>query len=439
MSLRSIPARYFNSWWIPAAFSLLLLAALTFVSMFGSLRFAMAGNILFNLFCLSFAGVLSAAIWNFFKRRWIKGVVHLLMLPVCLLALGICAVFTTFGSGNDGFADNLTIPANINVTEPLPQMRGEGGSSIDLFQKTLLSALFLPGSEDPTITASVTSLASLSRNHPEILNRYLASSPAWRVFEERENIFSTRRWVVGSEWEWSLHGYYTRFNLDPFGKSGLPDFQSRLTIGLSGKSWWKGDKETTQLTDGQTSALTTSQGNGVNQSHCVISVELAKVEVFEQSDAKERRLTKASLAHIESELAPLAVNPTWETIRRLLPEGSITRGSPSIELRNSSQTGIYASAIRVNPGEPGRVYLKAYEVTKGTPLSEKRLKDRSNEWVGWSADPEELFLSATEFMIYEGDWGKPYAARFEVWFIPDSAAPESKLLEKIFKIEGWQR
>jgi len=145
------------------------------------------------------------------------------------------------------------------------QMRGEGGSSIDLFQKTLLSALFLPGSEDTTITASVTSLASLSRNHPEILNRYLASSPAWRVFEERENIFSTRRWVVGSEWEWSLHGYYTRFNLDPFGKSGLPDFQSRLTIGLSGKSWWKGDKETTQLTDGQTSAVTTSQGNGVNQ------------------------------------------------------------------------------------------------------------------------------------------------------------------------------
>ena len=42
-------------------------------------------------------------------------------------------------------------------------------------------------------------------------------------------------------------------------------------------------------------------------------------------------------------------------------------------------------------------------------------------------------------MIGEGDWGKYYAARFEVWFDPDSGAPERKLLEKNFKIEGWQR
>jgi hypothetical protein len=42
-------------------------------------------------------------------------------------------------------------------------------------------------------------------------------------------------------------------------------------------------------------------------------------------------------------------------------------------------------------------------------------------------------------MIYEGDWGKPYAARFEVWFTPDAGGPERKLAERIFKIEGWQR
>jgi hypothetical protein len=78
-------------------------------------------------------------------------------------------------------------------------------------------------------------------------------------------------------------------------------------------------------------------------------------------------------------------------------------------------------------------------VTKGTPLSETRLKERSNEWVGWSSDPNELFFSNTDFTIYEGDWGKPYAARFEVWFQPDSGAMERKLLEKVYKIEGWQR
>jgi hypothetical protein len=177
----------------------------------------------------------------------------------------------------------------------------------------------------------------------------------------------------------------------------------------------------------------------MDQSHCVITAPPIMIEVFEQSGTKERRLTKAALAHLETELAPLAAKPTWETIRSLLPEGSITRGKPSIELRNSFQPGIYQSTIRVNPGEPGRIYLKAFEVTKGTPLSEKRLKDRSNEWVGWSETPEELFLSNTDFTIYEGDWGKPYAARFEVWFVPDSKNPERKLMEKVYKIEGWQR
>lgn len=44
-----------------------------------------------------------------------------------------------------------------------------------------------------------------------------------------------------------------------------------------------------------------------------------------------------------------------------------------------------------------------------------------------------------EFTIYEGDWGKPYAARIEVWFRPDSGKPERKLMERVCKIKGWQR
>ena len=69
----------------------------------------------------------------------------------------------------------------------------------------------------------------------------------------------------------------------------------------------------------------------------------------------------------------------------------------------------------------------------------KRLKERSNEWVGWSTDPNKIFCANSHFTIYEGDWGKPYAARFEVWFEPDSGGEPRKLLEEVFKIEGWQR
>jgi hypothetical protein len=103
------------------------------------------------------------------------------------------------------------------------------------------------------------------------------------------------------------------------------------------------------------------------------------------------------------------------------------------------QPGIYGVAYSINPGEPGSVYLKAFEVTKGTPLSVDRLEAKSRTRMTWSADPSERFGAKAGFTIYEGDWGKPYAARFEVWFTPDSGKPDRKLAERIFKIEGWQR
>jgi hypothetical protein len=31
------------------------------------------------------------------------------------------------------------------------------------------------------------------------------------------------------------------------------------------------------------------------------------------------------------------------------------------------------------------------------------------------------------------------AKRFEIWFTPNAGGPDRKLMEKVFKIEGWQR
>lgn len=91
------------------------------------------------------------------------------------------------------------------------------------------------------------------------------------------------------------------------------------------------------------------------------------------------------------ELAPLKVQPSWEKIKEILPGNSITRGERYLELRNSFQPGIYEASIRINPGEPGMLYLRALEVISGRALSEKRLRERSNEWVGWSDDPKDCF------------------------------------------------
>jgi len=99
-------------------------------------------------------------------------------------------------------------------------------------------------------------------------------------------------------------------------------------------------------------------------------------------------MTKAALAFLNDEFLPLANADVW-----------------------------------INPGEAGMVYLKAFEVTREYSLSEPRLKKRTNEWVGWSKDPQEQFFSNTHFTIFEGDWDQPYLARFEVWFEPDSGQP----------------
>ena len=129
----------------------------------------------------------------------------------------------------------------------------------------------------------------------------------------------------------------------------------------------------------------------------------------------------------------------WSWSQELLPAGYIRTGKPVFNLYQSFQPGIYEAEGWVNPGEAGTVYLRAYEVTRKIRLSEDRLYESSNERVGWSENRDELFLYNTHITIYEGDWGQPYAARFELWLKPESGATERKLLERTFKIEGWQR
>lgn len=109
------------------------------------------------------------------------------------------------------------------------------------------------------------------------------------------------------------------------------------------------------------------------------------------------------------------------------------------QLYNGFQPGIYRYSISLNKIDSGKVYLKAYEITKNTQLSEKELNRKSNLKVGNNSDSIKTFKQNNEdFTIYEGDWGQFYGARFEVWY-KDKNGTERKLTEKNYKIEGWQR
>ena len=439
---------YIYKWWAPTVSTFLLLGcfflitvASVFLPKFSLLSYLALA--LFILFTISFLGILIASIWNFIVKKPKTGFANLLMLPasgvISVIVLCSLAVFSMFGPSDDGFADNLIIPEDIEIAEPMSENEDILGGPEDAFQMELLASLQRATSDDVNVTVHIPSLVALRANHPDVLDRYLATSPSWRVFTERGNSFATRRWMIGSNWQYSLHGYYTDHDLGGWKTDDFPGFQSRLTLGFSGKPWVRNLRDSTLMEMGQTSPLQLSMGNRMHESHCVISQNDFVVEIFEQSEAKERRLTKAALLYLEKELSPLAKNPDWTTIKNIFPNSAVKQGVSAIHLRESFQPGLYDSEIWGNPGEPGMIYLKAYEVTKETRLSADRLKVRSNEWVGWSDNPEEQFFSNTHFTIYEGDWGKPYAARFEVWFVPDSGEPERKLMEKTFKIEGWQR
>ena len=117
------------------------------------------------------------------------------------------------------------------------------------------------------------------------------------------------------------------------------------------------------------------------------------------------------------------------------PKKYVPQQTIDFKLINGMQGGIYRYMATVNPGEEGEVYLRAYEVTKGTRLSASRMKQRTLEKV--TGGGEQVIGIGKEFTIYEGDWNKYYAARIEIWFIPANGGKPRKLKEKLFRVQGW--
>lgn len=256
------------------------------------------------------------------------------------------------------------------------------------------------------------------------------------ISSERGNNFASRRWSYGGDPRDTLHGYISDF----FGNSR---FQTRCLLCLDRKQWsWyavQHVKEGTELVKPEM-----SRGSNLDESRVMIECGGVWLEIFEQSDAPERRVTKATLSALEKEFAEFSQDPAaalsnaHARSRELAIRFAGEEGLP-FRLLTGMQPGIYQVVYSLNPGESGSVYLKAFEITKETPLSVRRLEEASKTRMAWSTDQAERFGAKAGFTIYEGDWGKPYAARFEVWFKPDSGKPERKLAERVFKIEGWQR
>ena len=444
--MKTILKRYISTWWLPVLVYVVFLGgfAITAVSQYELLEHVV--SVLLCIAAVAFFGIIVASIWNLIQKRWTQGIVQALFViggaALAFVVFGFLMVASMFGPSEDGFADSLTIPEGIEISEPdedpdSGRMQiGEAQKGSDELQAMVRNALAVPGSDVTEFTPEMPSLRLASKNHAKIFHSYIEASPDWHVFIEQGNRFASRRWSYGAEPRDTLYGYISEFN-------GDAGFQTRCLICLDRKQWSRYDVQHAQ--EGQKPVRPKmSQGNELHESRVMIECGDVWVEIFEQSGKPERRVTKATVAALEKEWAEFLKNPEAALAQaqarsRDLAKRLVGKDGQPIRLLTGMQPGIYGVVYALNPGESGSVYLKAFEVTKGTSLSEDRLKQASETRMTWSADPAERFGAKAGFTIYEGDWGKPYAARFEVWFKPDAGGAERKLAERIFKIEGWQR
>ena len=357
------------------------------------------------------------------------------------LAACLCLFTATPLVAGDGFADDLTIPDGIEISDPIRYSEAITPLAQDDFKRRILQTVRKEDSGKATVVATLPNLSLAFASQRDRLERFLASSPAWRVFEVRGNRFATRRWKIGNDWRYEMHGYYSAFDLNstPGQAEPLPDFQTRCTLGLSNQPWVRHVRDATQILAGDTVEIESTERFGQQNSLSLISAGTLLVEIFEQTRKTDRSLTNTTIELLDEEAAKILTVNDWDTLTQSLPEGSIRTGKPVFQLCSTGGPGNYDSVAWVNPGEAGTTFVKAFEVTRGDELSATRLRQYGNERIGWSDDPNELFFTNTHFTIHEGDWNQFYAARFELWFEPDSGEPARKLLERNFRIEGWMR
>ncbi len=84
--------KYFDSWWLPTAIFFATLALSIILTVTNCPSKAIIKNILFIFQQIAFLGILSAAIWNFIKKRWIKGILTLVTFPVCVMVFIILPI-----------------------------------------------------------------------------------------------------------------------------------------------------------------------------------------------------------------------------------------------------------------------------------------------------------------------------------------------------------
>ena len=114
-----------------------------------------------------------------------------------------------------------------------------------------------------------------------------------------------------------------------------------------------------------------------------------------------------------------------------------------LQIWNDFQGGNYKYDFYYGALPAGEISLRCYEATKDIRLSAQtpwgdRIYESSKVAIDSTSSFSKL-VNKQRFTIYEGDWGDYYVARIEVWHKDAKTGKETKLMEKVYRVEGWMR
>lgn len=332
---------------------------------------------------------------------------------------------------------NLTVPADIEVSDPEPERdcgkaMFEDSPLCDDYARTLFKAACATSSL-ATVVCDITTLDQLNLKNPELLHRYFAANPAWALLECEDGRHAIRRYRWKDGCWYNPSGLCGDFD-PPDIKKNLRHFESYTAVLLENREWDDVDCRSGERVNIETNAWEDDE----REIDLVCKGESLSLNVMEYGPCCTCRLMQAAFDFTENEFRRLAVAGDWAQAKGLLPAGSIKRGPPELRIFRDL-AGRYRLETWVNPGEKGKIRLKGFEVTKDMPLTIRGNGTFRAEYTGWSEDPEEKFYANFRFNFHEYSETNDFAARFEVWFTPASGGPERKLVERVFRVKGGGR
>ena len=326
------------------------------------------------------------------------------------------------------------VPDGIEVAEPISlSSLPFGGKESDRYSEVLCKLSADPSSSREKVLCDNSELERLFKEDQALLSRYLACHPGWRFRDGRYGREARRRIRKGDLWIDRGWGYFRQTQLDD---EECESIEATCVVYLDGI-----DDSSPRYRCGECAELESIVPGEDDfndwQIMCGTGTNVTLV-VSEHTSFKRSRVIQPIFDFTREEFGAVRQARNWETAKGLLPEGTIHKGISTVDVYEDEPGGYFYRAW-INPMEPGKVYLKVYDIMNGTSLSQELIRQMSEEYVGWSDNSAEKFCVGSPFCIVERCNASSCVVRLEVWFVPAGGGPERKLIERVFKVKGQER